>query len=94
MQDGFTLDALLDTLAERVAAKLRCELAQNRLSASVTPRLLTVEQAAIRLARSKEAVQHMVASRKLPVVRDGRRVFIDIEDLDRWIDANKEPARD
>ena len=58
------------------------------------PRLLTVDQAAIDLARSKDAVQHMVASRKLPVVRDGRRVFIDSEDLERWIDANKESARD
>jgi excisionase family DNA binding protein len=90
------LEYLLDLLAERVAAKVRAEFSQGSGSAAaaVKPRLLTVDQAAVRIGRSKEAVHHMVASRKLPVVRDGRRVFIDIEDLDRWIEANKEPARD
>lgn len=53
---------------------------------------MTVEQAATYLGRTKEAVQHMVAARKLPVVRDGRRVFLDIHELDRWIGQNTELA--
>lgn len=31
----------------------------------------------------------MIAGGKLPVVRADRRVFLDVRDLDRWIDANK-----
>ena len=89
-----SIDALLDALADRVVAKIRAVLALYfDTSTTVRPRLLSVEQAAVRIGRTKQSVQHMVAEGKLPVVRDGRRVFLDIEDLDRWIEANKEPAR-
>ena len=94
MLNGFNVDVLLDLLAQRVAEKMRSQFDPALAGCGIVPRLLSVEQAAIRIGRSKEAVQHMVASRKLPTVRDGRRVFLDIEDLDRWIEANKEPARD
>ncbi len=89
---GFSMDGLIELLADRVAAKVRAELSTDGSRCTVQPRLLTVKQAAVRIGRSKEAVQHMVAVRKLPIVRDGRRVFLDIQDLDRWIEANKEPA--
>jgi excisionase family DNA binding protein len=84
----FTLDGLIDVLAERVAAKVRAEIAQDG-AAGVRPRLLSIEQAAVYLGRSKEAVQHMIAASKIPAVRSDRRVFIDSEDLDRWIQQNK-----
>jgi len=87
-----TLDSIIDTLASAVAAKLRAEPSGSSASASIAPRLLTVDQAAVYLARSKEAVQHMVSARRLPVVRDGRRVFLDVRELDRWIGQNTEPA--
>jgi len=87
-----TLDAIIDTLASAVAAKLRADLGDSSGPASIAPRLLTVDQAAVYLGRSKEAVQHMVGARKLPVVRDGRRVFLDVRELDRWIEQSKEPA--
>ena len=88
MQDGLSLDAVMDALADRVAVKVRHELAQNG-NTSVKPRLLTMEQAAVYLGRTREAVEHMIAAAKLPVVRADRRVFLDVRDLDRWIDANK-----
>lgn len=88
-ENGLTLDALIDALAERVAAKVRAELGAGGLSAAVGPRLLTVEQAAGYLGRSKEGVEHMVASAKIPTVRIDRRVFIDVRDLDRLIDDSK-----
>jgi len=94
MQNGLTIDALLDALADRVAAKVRAELAQAGNGPAVRPRLLTAEQAGAYLGRSKAAVQHMVASRRLPVVRDGHRVFLDVRELDRWIEAHTEPAED
>ena|SRR5215472_18816909 len=86
-----SLDAILDALAARLAARLRNDSAKDA-GPTLRPRLLTVEQAAIYIGRSKEAVQHMTAARKIPVVRDGRRVFLDVKDLDRWIDQNTEPA--
>jgi excisionase family DNA binding protein len=85
---GFDMDALMDALAERVAAKVRAELASDG-AATVRPRLLTVEQGATYLGRSKEAVEHIIASGKLPSVRSDRRVFLDIRDLERWIEENK-----
>jgi excisionase family DNA binding protein len=86
MQNGLSFDALIDALADRVAAKVAERTQQG---APVKPRLLSVEQAAVYIGRTKEAVQHMIASAKLPTVRTDRRVFIDVLDLDRWIDTNK-----
>ena len=87
-----TLDSIIDTLASAVAAKLRADPGGSSASVPIAPRLLTVDQAAVYIGRSKDAVQHMVSARKLPVVRDGRRVFLDIRELDRWIERSKEPA--
>jgi len=78
----------MDALADRVAVRVRHELAQNG-NTLVKPRLLSAEQAAVYLGRTKEAVEHMIAAGKLSVVRADRRVFLDVRDLDRWIDANK-----
>jgi excisionase family DNA binding protein len=89
MQNALTLDAVIDALGERVAAKVLAGLAQRGTAAAVNPRLLTVEHAAVYLDRSKEAVQHLIAEAKLPVVRTDRRVFLDVRDLDRWIEENK-----
>ena len=90
MQNGFNIDALLTDLAERVAAEVRADLKQNGSSTAVRPRLLTVEQAATYLGRSKGSVQHMVASRVLPTVRSDRRVFLDVVNLDAWIERHKQ----
>jgi excisionase family DNA binding protein len=87
-----TLDSIIDMLASAVATKLRADLHGTTGVASVTPRLLTVDQAAIYLGRSKEAVQHLVASGRIPIVRSDRRVFLDVKDLDRWIEASKQPT--
>jgi excisionase family DNA binding protein len=87
-----TLDSIIEMLASAVAAKLRADIGSSGGSAPIAPRLLSVDQAAVYLGRSKDAVQHMVAARKLPVVRDGRRVFLDVQELDRWIERSTEPA--
>ena len=89
LSDGLNIAALLDELATRLADKIRARLAQDTGSSAVRPRLLTVEQGALYLGRTKEAVQHMIAEGKLPAVRADRRVFLDVRDLDRWIDECK-----
>jgi excisionase family DNA binding protein len=76
-------DRLLEMLAEKLAAKLSQE------PSHLYPRLMTVEQAATYLGRTREAVQHLVSSGKVPTVRADRRVFLDRVDLDKWIDDNK-----
>lgn len=86
-----TLDSIMDQFASVVAAKIRADVPATG-STSITARLLTVDQAAVYLGRTKDAVQHMIGARKLPVVRDGRRVFLDVRELDRWIEQNTEPA--
>jgi excisionase family DNA binding protein len=88
-----TFESILDALASAVAVKLRADLNGTGGSTVVMPRLLCVDQAAAYLGRSKEAVQHMVASGKIPVVRSDRRVFLDIRDLDAWIEQNKQAGR-
>jgi excisionase family DNA binding protein len=87
---GFNLDQILDTLAEKVAQRLREDGSGSAGGSSIRPRLLTVDQAAVYIGRSKEAVQHMVSSGKVPTVRADRRVFVDVQDLDRWIREHKQ----
>jgi excisionase family DNA binding protein len=84
-------DVLLDALAERVAAKVK-----SYMPSAIPPnsgraaRLLTVGQAAAYLGRTKVSVQHMNSAGRLPIVRSDRRVFLDVRDLDAWIEQNKE----
>ena len=85
---GLSLDTLIDAFAERVAEKVRVRIDQEG-TAAVKPRLLTVEQAATYLGRTLEAVQHLIAAAKVRVVRTDRRVFLDVRDLERWIEENK-----
>lgn len=96
-------DAMLSMLIEAIAkevsnlvgeeiAKMKGsiveEIANARTAAAVQPALLTVKQAATYIARSEQAVQHMISHKHLVVVRDGRRVFLRRTDLDEWIEKN------
>ena len=81
---GFDLDALLDDFAERVAARIR-----TNSPAQIRPRLLTIDAAAKYLGRTRSAVDHMVRGGLLPTVRSDRKIFLDLRDLDKFIDENK-----
>ena len=74
------LDALADAIAERVLA---------RLHQSDEPRLLTVNEAAAYISRTPKALRHMIATRAIPVVREGSRIHLDRADLDRWVEMRK-----
>jgi excisionase family DNA binding protein len=74
------LDALADAIAARVAA---------RLKQSAEPRLLSVNEAATYIGRSPKALRHLIESGAIPVVREGRRVYLDRRDTDRWIEMRK-----
>ena len=81
--NSLSFDALLEILAEKLANRLAQE--PSRL----LPRLLTIEQAAVYLGRTREATQHLASAGKIPTVRSDRRIFLDRLDLDKWIDDNK-----
>lgn len=52
-------------------------------------RLYSIPEAATYLGRSVWSVRELIWNGNLPSVRMGRRVHLDIIDLDRWIDGNK-----
>lgn len=85
---GFTISSLAQALAGQVASLLKEELGRIG-GTTIQPMLLDVKQAAIYLARTETAVQHLIASKVLPVVRHGRRVHLHRLDLDAWIEQDK-----
>lgn len=74
------LDALADAIAERVIA---------RIQANKPERLMTISEAATYLGRTARAVRHLISTKALPVVREGRSVHLDRNELDRWIELRQ-----
>jgi excisionase family DNA binding protein len=83
---GLSLEAIVDAIADRVAERLR---GHDYESGSIRPRLLSIEQAAQYLGRTRDSVEHLIAADKIPAVRIDRRVFVDVIDLDKLIEASK-----
>lgn len=52
-------------------------------------RLVTAKQAALYLCLSEREIYNMISRRELCGVRHGRRLMLDIRDLERWIETNK-----
>jgi excisionase family DNA binding protein len=55
----------------------------------IEKRLYSVPEAAVYLGRTVWGVREMVWGGKLPCIRDGRRVLLDIRDMNKWIEQNK-----
>ena len=64
-------------------------LAQDGGASGVKPRLLSIEQGGAYVSRTEEAMRHLIQAGKIPTVRADRRIYLDIADLDRWIEQNK-----
>jgi hypothetical protein len=52
-------------------------------------RLYSIKDASTYLGRSLWSVREMLWAAKLPYIKDGKRIFIDIRDMERYIDQNK-----
>lgn len=52
-------------------------------------RLYSIGESAVYLGRSVCAVREMLWAGKMPYVKDGRRILLDINDMNAWIDRNK-----
>jgi excisionase family DNA binding protein len=52
-------------------------------------RLYSLPEAAHYLGRTLWSIRELVWAGKLPIVRDGKRIFVDINDLNAYIEKNK-----
>ncbi len=52
-------------------------------------RLYDLKEASLYMGRTVCALREMIWAGKLPVVKDGRRIFLDIIDMDNWIEKSK-----
>jgi len=52
-------------------------------------RLYSIKEASIYLGRSICAVREMLWAGKLPYIKDGRRILLDIHDMNAWVEKNK-----
>lgn len=52
-------------------------------------RLLTVGEASVYLGRSVPSVRELIWAGSLPCVKVGKRIHLDIFDLDKWIEEHK-----
>jgi len=82
MFDSQFVEQFADAVAQRVVAQLGGVQAKSI-------RLMSVEQAAAYIARTPQAVRHLIHQRDIPVIRTGRNVRIDRNDLDIWIENNR-----
>lgn len=55
-------------------------------------RLFTLSEAAVYLGRSEWAVRRLIWSGELPHIRQGRRVHLDVRDMEQFIDRNRVAA--
>ncbi len=59
------------------------------ISYPLPKRLYTLLEAAHYLGRTLWSMRELVWSGKIPIVRDGKRIFVDIADLDSYVTKNK-----
>jgi excisionase family DNA binding protein len=55
----------------------------------VAKRLYSIAEASEYLGRSVCAVREMIWAGKIPFIKDGRRIFLDIRDMEDWIEKSK-----
>jgi len=80
------LDLLADKIARMVAGKVLVKMSQTQ---GVSKALLTIIEGAEYIGRSKSAMENLIYSRQIPVVRKGRRVHLLRKDLDAWIEKHR-----
>lgn len=56
---------------------------------NITKRLLTIKEAGEFLGRSIWSIRELIWSGSLPIVRVGKRIHLDIYDLEKWIEQHK-----
>ncbi len=76
--------AEIDAIADAVVLRLeKSSLKPN------SNRLLDKSAAAVMLGRSKAAVSMLVARGRLATVRDGSRVYVELAEIERFMERNR-----
>ncbi len=83
-------DSTVTTQPESLGGKGLQGSPSVRESDVLLPRLLSYEAATRYLSLSYWTVRHMVVEGYIPHIKSGKRVLIDVQDLDEWIEKNKE----
>lgn len=68
---------------------MKAQRIQNPVSQKATKRLYSIADASIYLGRSIWAVREMLWAGKMPYIKDGKRILLDIRDMDTWIEKSK-----
>lgn len=55
----------------------------------LSKRLYNIKEGAVYLGRTVWAVREMLWAGKMPYVKDGKRILLDINDMNEWIDRSK-----
>jgi excisionase family DNA binding protein len=66
----------------------------REMNEPISKRLFSVREAGRYLGRSPWAIRHLIWEGHLPQVRQGRRVMVDVVDMDQFIAKNKKEAND
>jgi excisionase family DNA binding protein len=61
----------------------------QRISNPLPKRLYTLSEAAHYLGRTLWSMRELIWKGSLPIVRDGKRIFVDIKDLEFYVTKNK-----
>ena len=86
---GYYFDGFIRSLVKETVTETLTQFLRAGDGTPVKRRLYTVEESAVYMGRTLEAMQHMIFAGKIPTVRMDRRVFIDVRDLDRLIENSK-----
>jgi excisionase family DNA binding protein len=79
-----------DVLSQLVEAACGAAIKEAMNITDIPPRrLMTIKETSTYLAISEREVYNMLANNELLGVRHGRRVMIDVRDLETWIAAHK-----
>ena len=76
-------------MASQPAKKTKNKKAQ-RITNPFAKRLYTLKEAGVYLGRSEYSVRSLIWSGGLPVVKHGKKQWVDILDLDSYVERNKE----
>jgi len=76
-----------------MAAKSKTDKGFKKAQGTTYPlhkRLFDLKEAACYLGRPIFSVRTLIWDGALPVIKDGRKLYLDIFDMDRYIEQNKE----
>ena len=68
---------------------MKAQRIENPVRQGLEKRLYSIKEASVYLGRSVWAVREMLWAGKMPYIKDGRRILLDIHDMNKWIEQSK-----